>query len=136
MESLRSLAVVLALSILAACSSGPHEAIVGTWRSDREATLAKVDACDCVTDEQRAWLAENLGELVVTYTTQEMTARVGEWTDGGPYAVVAEGSNWVELRRTDLTDEESVVHRVWVEGDRLWVRVEDPGFDQVFVRVD
>jgi hypothetical protein len=136
MKSLRPILVLLALSILPACSSDPRDAIVGTWRSDRDATLAKVDECDCVTDEQRAWLEANLGELVVEYTGTQMTARAGEWTDEGPYEVVAEGPNWVDLRRTDLADEESVVHRVWVEGDRLWVHVEDPGFDQVFARVD
>jgi hypothetical protein len=129
-------AVALLAACLLACSEGPHERLRGIWQSDRDATLANVEQCKCVTAEQRTWLEENLGKLTVEYTASTMTARLADWTDAGPYAVLEEGENWADLRRTDLPEEEATVHRVWVEGDRMWVRVAHLGFEEVFRRLE
>lgn len=129
------LALVMGASLLG-CDRSPRHDLVGTWKSDRAATLAEVERCDCVEAEQRLWLEENLDGFTVEYTSSQMTARIGTWSDSGPYAVVAEGPDWVDLRRTDLPADRGPVHRVWIEEDRMRVRTAHLGFDEVFKRID
>lgn len=136
MRATRAATTFLLLAGLLGCAEAPRRALIGTWRSDRAATLLNVDACKCVSPEQRAWLEQNLGQMTVEYTESTMTARLPGWTDAGPYAVVAEGEDWVELRRTDLDEKEARVHRVRVDGDRMRVKAAHLGFEEVLARVE
>jgi len=79
----------------------------------------------------RAWLEQNLGKMTVEYTATAVTAEMPGWKKSGPYTVLAEGENWVDL---DEPEPKASTGRVWIEGDRMWVHVK-VGFDEVFRRL-
>lgn len=80
-------------------------------------------------------LSEILGELEVEYDADSVTNQIGDYRESGPYHVVREGADFVDLSGYDTHLEKEVVRRVWVQGDRMWIWVEGSGFYEYFERL-
>jgi hypothetical protein len=133
--TLRTALVACLLLVAPLAQAGPREELLGRWRSDRSTTLAKLVGHPKITAEQRALLEEILGELVIEYEEAFFTAHLDDWTETRPYEVVAEGSDFVDLRSYDAVMGKTIQRRVWVEGTRMWLWVEGIGFYEHFERL-
>jgi len=125
----------MALLLAAAAHAGPREDLIGRWRSDRATTLAKLADHPTITREQRALLDEILGELVIEYAPNTLTAQLDDWSETNPYEIVQQGTDFVDVRSYDPTLRKRITRRVWVDGTRMWIWVEGIGFHEYFERI-
>ena len=133
---MRTLILTVAVSLFA-CASGPKSDLIGTWKSDREATLAAIDD-SMVSPEAKELLGEILGDFVIEYRKGTYVSTIDGSTTGGDYEVVDDGPNWVDVRSYSELEQKLVVRRVWIDGDRMWVKVDYPKakFTEYFARVN
>jgi len=92
---------------------------------------------DAVTPEAKALLGEILGQLVIEYGETSYASTLDGSTATDRYEVMGEGTNWVDVRAYSHLDQSVTVRRIWVEGDRMWVRISAPKatFNEYFVRL-
>jgi hypothetical protein len=76
------------------------------------------------------------GQLVAIYGDREIESRLAEGSPRLSYRIVATGSDFVEIEYDDERTAEPVRMRLLLHGGLLHLRVEQPGFYQVFRRVD
>jgi hypothetical protein len=133
MQALNSIVAVLIAAAALGCQSSPHERMLGTWQSDRSATLEELSNHPSITSMQRDLLDQILGRLVVEYREHSAISKLDGWSGSWQYDVVGEGPNYVDLRGFD--ERSAQVKRIWVEGDRMWVHVEGMGFNEYYSRM-
>ena len=125
------------LLVVLACQTRPSESIEGTWKSDRAATLREIGRDPDFPPKVREKLAEILGELEVTYREGTVTTWFEGQTHSHAYEIAREGESWIEIQGCDPFDQRESLTRIWVDGDRMWVRSGPPHaeFTEYFRRV-
>ncbi len=113
-------------------------ALLGTWRSDKAATLAEIDVIGGFSPKVRRVLGETLGRRTLTYTATRVTARVeggARTTTSSPYRVVSSRGNRFELEGYDVVLGEPGRTSLVVEGDRMWLWMDGGRWREFYRRV-
>ncbi len=134
----------LPLLLLLACGAPEplqDERLLGTWRSDKPASLAEIDAIGGFTALQRSALEATLGRRSVTYTDSRVTTRLegaageGGLTASAPYRIVAVQGNEIVVESHDHVLGSTERASVFVEGDRMWLWLADGRWREFYRRV-
>lgn len=118
-----------------------EDRLLGSWRSDKPATLAEIEAIGGFTAQQRRSLEATLGRRTLTYTASRLTTRLedaagdGELTASAPYRVVAVRGNEIVVESHDHLLGSAEHESVFVEGDRLWVWIADGRWREFYRRL-
>lgn len=129
-----SLAVVLLLLVPHAVSADP---LVGKWRSDRELTLARLEADKVAPQHRRTILEEGeFGNAVVEFGNGKYSWALGEKKWRLPYRIRSIDGNYVEIEyfRTPAQTTPDRM-RLFVTDKLLYVPIKEFGFYEVFTRV-
>ena len=145
MFSARLLPLLLLLAFLPAVSSADPDPVngeeetsqlvkklMGTWRSNRDLTLAEMEKSDLVTEEDREMLDGTLGKVTTTYAEKDFTTILDGETTVTPYQVLAISDGVVVIEYFDKAFHSMRRRRIQVFDDKLAVRVPGLGFDEIF----
>ena len=135
---MRRYLLLLLTILLGGCSAeSPSQMIQGTWRSDRVATLQGIDSNPTFPPKVRSLMADILGDLQLTYRDGTVSHLFEGKSTRLEYVVAREGRDWLEIEIGDAAGHEKSTTRVWVEGDRMWVRSGPPHaeFTEYFRRI-
>jgi hypothetical protein len=98
MKKLTSLFLLLLLSFSAFAG---NERLIGTWKSNKEATLAYLRIHTIMTDRQLDAAAQMLGKMSLTFDQTNLTATMGTWKAVSRYKVISETKNSVTIETKD-----------------------------------
>jgi len=129
--------VALILMSLLSASAVLANPLAGTWKSDRELTLQRLDV-DNVAPQHRKTIIEeaDLGNAVVEFSDEEYTWTLGEKHVRLPYKVLSIEGHYVEIEyfRTPAATKPTRM-RLFVTGDLLYTPIGELNFYEVFRRV-
>lgn len=97
--------------------------MLGTWRSDRQPTVAGWRFIKRLTSERRRKFLDIFGRLRVTYTRTRIRGVLREYRFTQRYEVLAADSDTVAIRYEDaqLTGEWRIEHIHFEGRDRYWI---------------
>jgi hypothetical protein len=99
MKKLVLTAVVLSLISLSAYAGG--EKLIGTWKSNKEATLEHLKANTKLTPEQLEKIGTVLGEMKVVVTAEKLTFTHRKWKFVTGYRVIYETPTSIMIEHQD-----------------------------------
>ena len=123
---------VLALALLAGCAHDDPR-LQGTWRSNRDATVAAAFQRDPrwtnAPPEKVERFRDMFGHMTITYTKGTMTSDYRGEVSSFPYRVVESGSNFVVIRSDAPLDKDRDIRIRFVDGDSgYWIDTGPLGF--------
>lgn len=152
---LKTLFAALTLAA-AATAAGADPRLLGTWRSDREASLAFASGHSGLEDRTRQFLEQLLGHLTLSFDPQHLTSHLADvpvrsatgvvstlagFSERHPYRVLSATRREVTVSTVDpVSGQPEVVVFHGENGDALWVELPSPpmpvtGLREYFVRV-
>ena len=122
---MRWVIILLALIFAVGCSND-DERLHGTWRSNREATVAEVFRADSAwasaSLERRAKFAEMFGKMRVTFSGGIITSVLGGRTYFIGYRVVSRGRDYVVIHYDRGLDARTDIRIRFVDGgSAYWI---------------
>ena len=133
--------LILSIGLLAGCSKDDAR-LQGTWRSNREATVAAAFERDPrwtnAAPEKVERFREIFGQMTLTYSKGVVTSSYRGEVGSFGYRVVERGTNFVVIRTDGGLDEGRDVKMRFVDGDKAyWVEAGPPaeGLQERFDRV-
>jgi hypothetical protein len=104
----------------AALRESPSTWLLGTWRSDKEATVAAWGKTPPGSEKFQTFLLEGLGKLIQRYTAKRSYAEHEGNGSGTPYRVLWENKDSLLLVYGTKKDERGL-HITFVSPDQYWV---------------
>lgn len=118
---MKQIALILFMTCLLLPAYAGKERLIGTWKSNKEATMAYLKTHTKLTQKQLEKVGTVLGTLTVTVDKQTVTYRNGDWKFVSNYRVVEETSKRItiesqnpETKKWERTDLE-------MDGEGYWV---------------
>jgi hypothetical protein len=110
--------------------------LLGTWKSDADATIAEFKKTKPVSDKTEQGLRKIFGKLKVTYTRSTITTDFDGTVDTQPYEVVAKEGNVVALRYfSSQTQKDETARIEFVDSDTYWLEMRQAKLRECFRRV-
>jgi len=110
--------------------------LIGSWKSDKEATLVYLRKHTSLTPQQLEKVGTSLGKMTITFSSTNMTAKSRDWKFESPYKIVSETKDSMTVESKDpnsgkLTHDkyEFDVNGLWTVDNRI------PGYKERFSRV-
>ena len=131
----------IAMTILLAllCSGAVHaNPLAGTWKSDRELTLARL-AVDKVPERHRKTIIEeaDLGNAVIVFRANDYVWTLGDKERTLPYRILSVEGSFVEMEYFQHRAQTSPrTKRLYVTPELLYLPIGEFNFYEVFRRVD
>ncbi|MFL5329022.1 MAG: hypothetical protein ACJ8C4_08905 [Gemmataceae bacterium] len=102
--------------------------LIGTWKSDADATIADIRTRRPVTEQQELALRKLFGKMTITYDKKTYTSNLEGTVDTEPITIVSKDSDSVSIKvKWALDNSEKVIRIQFVGSDIYWVEI--PGFD-------
>ena len=102
--------------------------LLGTWRSDRERTVAELSARPDFPDASKAKLASMFGKLELRYTRRYCYSKLDEFERRSPYRVLGSDAESVAI----LAD--GAIHHIHFDGDSYWMTLGSSNVREFFRR--
>jgi hypothetical protein len=110
--------------------------LVGTWKSDRKATLDYLKQHTKLSFEELGKIDPILGKTVLIFDRKTMTAQNGDWKVVTKYAIIREEPNYVVVQTIDPKTKLLEQTRLDLDKDGIWVPEEKvPGYKERFQKV-
>lgn len=127
---------ILSAFLLSSSVHATGERLIGTWKSDKEKSLAYLRQNTKFTADQIAKLAPILGKMTITYDGKRASWKMDKDGDERPYRIVADSPQMIIIEsvdsKTQKKEEEklrfSSTNEYWISDPRV------PGFAECFVR--
>jgi hypothetical protein len=113
---------LLRRSSAAAPKGSPSTWLLGTWKSDKEATVAAWGENPPGSKNFQAFLLEGLGKLTQRYTVRRSYAKYEDNESSSPYRVLWENKDSLLLVYGTKKDERGI-HITFASPDQYWVHV-------------
>lgn len=127
------------VSVFIATASAMANPLIGRWKSDRDLTVARLEAgTDKVPAPRVKTILEegDFGNAIVDYADKEYSWSLGDQTRRLPYKVLSIDGNHVEIqyfRSAAQTTPDRM--RLFVSDDLMYVPIREFGFYEVFRRL-
>jgi len=126
--------LLVSLSIFAA--SLRSKTLVGTWKSNKEATLAYLQTHTQLSREKLDMIGKALGKMTITFTTTNVVMKSGDWNFSSPYDIVSETREFVVIESNNPNTGRLTQDSFDLDGDSFWIRdARIPGYKERFDRV-
>lgn len=136
--ALITLAVLCLVALIAWWPSRPEPRLQGTWRSNKEETVAVWRREGVIRDKIIDQFEKDvLGKLSVTYAGRRTTSTMGDWTEVEKYRVVESGEDFVVFDRFSTVQKQKLRWRVRFVKDGYWISSDEllKGYTEKFDRV-
>jgi hypothetical protein len=131
MKKIMLMAVIL-VAVLVPVQAG-NERLVGSWKSNKAATLDYLKAHTKLTPQQLEKLGSILGSMVFTFDGENVTLKRGDWKFISKYKVIEESKNVIVIESVDPDTRKLVESRFEMETGRFWVADDKiPGYKERF----
>ena len=131
---------ILAFGLLAGCATKDDSRLQGTWRSNREATVAAAFQRDPrwtnAPPEKVARFSEMFGQMVVTYSNGMASSTFRGETGSFRYRVVQGGSDFIVIRSDAPMDKGRDIRLRFADSGRAYWITSPFGPEERFDRVD
>jgi hypothetical protein len=132
--------IALAASVWAAVyvikSRSGDSRLIGTWKSDADATIAELRKSRTVTDKQEAAMRKLFGKMTITYAAKTYTTEFDGKLDTQPYQIVSKDRDSVVLKSWSPIENKEVQFRIrFTDSGTYWVDVESFAISECFRRV-
>lgn len=124
-------------------TSAPPEAtstgvrLVGTWRSDADATIAEIRKSRTVTDSQEQAFRKLFGKMRITYTDKTLTTDMNGIKETQPYQVVSKDATAVVLKSWSALNKRDEETRLrFTDNNTYWIDSEQFKLSECFRRVE
>ena len=134
--------LLIGILALAGCKGPtvPHEAIIGTWKSNERLTLRSVSETKRISPQSRAFLANDFfGHQVVEIREGESrTTHPKDDYDSGfePYEVIEVSDDFVRIKAWSNFFQDYDVRTLYLEGDCYYEIFKTFGFRSYFCKQD
>lgn len=133
MKRFPALAFMLVLSLSAFAGS---ERFIGTWKSNKAATLSYLKAHTKLTPQQLDKLGTALGTLTITFDKTNMTMRQGDWSFVSPYKIISETTNSITIESKDPTTQKISPTILELDSNGFWTPDDKiPGYKERFDKI-
>lgn len=136
---------VLWFALLAPLALAQDNAVTwlkGTWKSNRELSIATFTTKKEVSPEKRAKLESLFGKMTAEFAGDTVTLDVPAIDDQPavhetiPYTIVSKANTKISLRWTNPTTKKAEIQVITFEGpDRFWMALPVPGWREYYDRV-
>jgi hypothetical protein len=110
--------------------------LVGTWQSDRAATVEKIRTTRRIEGEALKTLEAIYGKMRVTYTDTSYSAVLDDTTETGPFEVVGKNDTSVILKGySTLTKRYEFSRIVFADDNTFWIHTGEEALPECFRRV-
>ena len=109
------LSTVLLFAILRPAHAG-GESLVGTWKSNKEATLDYLKTHTKLTPQQLEKLGSILGKMEFTFDGQTLTAKSGDWKFVSKYKIIEQTKNALTFESEDPGTKKLTNTRIEMDG--------------------
>ena len=126
------IALALLLSLAFTTFAG-NERLIGSWKSNKEATLAYLKVHTKLTPVQLEKFGTALGTMTLTFDQTNLVAKSGDWKYATPYKVISETKNSITAESKDPGSVKPTPTIYEFEGNSFWVADDRiPGFKERF----
>ena len=120
------------------CSAQTSDELIGTWRSDEQATLAHLEGVELPEKVRALFENDFFGKLEVIYLASgHVRSEMDGWSDERSFEVSGQGHGWVDISYRDFVTGEATTRRLWISGDEMRMEVEAGAhtLEEYFARV-
>ena len=136
MKRLVAFSCLLLVSLSIFAGSLRSKTLVGTWKSNKEATLAYLQIHTHLTQEKLDMIGKALGKMTITFTTTNLTMKSDDWNFSSPYEIVSETREFVVIESNNPNTSRRTQDSFDLDGDSIWIRdTRIPGYKERFDRV-
>ena len=104
--------------IISAIADG--EELIGTWKSNKEATVAYLRIHTHLTSPQLDLVAQALGKMTFTFDKTNLTTRKDDWKVVRPYKIVSETTNSVTIESKNPNTQRPGQSKFEFDGNSFW----------------
>ena len=127
-------AVLLAVCFIKSQHGDPR--LIGTWKSDADATIAELRKVRAVTEQQERAMRNLFGKMVITYAAKTFTTDFDGKLNTQPYQVMSKDRDSVVLKSWSFTANKDEQYRIrFTDSDTYWVDAEAFRISECFRRV-
>jgi len=130
---------IVSCLFVSGCAGNIDKKLIGTWKSDREKTVAECMRCVPnrfdIRPERKERFAELFGHMVHSYTENELTTEYKGEVIAGTYEIIERGDKFLIIRiHFECTDDQIVKIRFENNFESYWVN-EDTEFPENFTKI-
>ena len=94
--------------------------LIGTWKSNKEATLQYLKTHTKLTPQQLDKLGSVLGKMVIVFDSEQITEKSGNWKFTTKYTIVEETKDTVTIEAQDPQTKKLTRSKFIVDPTGLW----------------
>jgi hypothetical protein len=133
---MKKIIALVCISLISATVFAGGEKLIGTWKSNKDATLLYLKNHTKLTSQQLDKVATTLGQMTITFDAGNLTLKSGDWNFVSTYKVVSETKDSITIESEDpgtKKPSQSVFefdnNSLWSPDDRI------PGYKEKFDKV-
>ena len=129
------IALVCVVFISATVFAG-NEKLIGTWKSNKDATVAYLKTHTKLTSQQLDKLATVFGKMTITFDAKNVTFKSGDWKFTSAYKVISETKDSITIESEDPGTKKPSQGKLEFDGNGFWCPDDKiPGFKEKFDKV-
>lgn len=133
MNRISALCLLLVAGVSAAAGENK---LIGSWKSDKEATMAYLKNHTTLTPQQLEKVGTALGKMTITFTATNMIAKSGDWKFESPYKIISETKDSVTVESKDPNSGKLTQDKYEFDANGIWtVDNRIPGYKERFGRL-
>lgn len=123
----------LLLSLLSLSVFAGSEKLIGTWKSNKEATLAYLQSHTQLTSQQLDAVGQALGKMTFTFDKTNLTLKADNWQFVSPYKFISETKTSITIESKDPNTQKLTQSKFEFYGDHFWMPDDRiPGYKERF----
>ena len=112
---------LILLLFLSISSLAGSEKLIGTWKANKQATLAYLKIHTHLASQQLDLVGQALGKTTLTFDKTNLTVRSDNWKSVIPYKVISETKDSVTIEADDHKGQASARSTFEFDGNSIWV---------------
>jgi hypothetical protein len=130
---MKKLIGIFLLTILSLSAFAGSEKLIGTWKSNKEATLAYLKIHTHLASQQLDLVAQSLGKMTLTFDKTNVTMKTDNWSFVSPYKIISETTNSITIESKDPNTQKLTQGQFEFDGNGFWIPDDTiPGYKERF----
>jgi hypothetical protein len=130
---MKKLTSLFLLSILSFSAFAGSEKLMGTWKSNKEVTLAYLKIHTSLTPQQLDMVSQSLGKMTLTFDKTNLTMKTDDWKFVSPYKIISETTNSMTIESKDPNTQTLTQSKFEFDGNGFWSPDDSiPGYKERF----
>ncbi len=123
----------MALLLVALPVFAGNEKLIGTWKSNKDATVAYLKTHTQLSPKQLEVLGKVLGKMTITFDKNTLTEKSGDWQFSTPYKIISETANSITIESNDPQTKKPTKSVFEFDGNSFWSPEDKiPGYKERF----